>query len=54
MLRYDATSGAFAGQFAGAPGQPISGPAFLTIVPTPGTGFVVLLAAGFHAAKRRR
>ena len=35
ILRYNASTGAFVDQFAGAPGQPISGPTFLTVVPAP-------------------
>ncbi len=53
VLRFDASTGAYVDQFLAAPGHPISGPTFLTIVPAPGV-LVVLGAAGLIAVRRRR
>jgi DNA-binding beta-propeller fold protein YncE len=52
ILKYDAQTGAFVGVFASGPA--ISGPTFLTVVPSPGAGLLLCTAAGVVAGRRRR
>ncbi len=52
VLKYDATTGAFVGVFANSLPGGLTSPAFITIIPTPGTA--VILAIGFLGTRRRR
>lgn len=53
VLRYNATTGAFIDVFAAAPGLPIDGPVFVTVVPEPGAGVSAVTAVVFWRRRRR-
>lgn len=53
ILKYNATTGAFVGVFADNTTSDLNLPAFITIIPTPGVG-CVLLVSSLAMARRRR